>query len=910
MLHGRSEESRTLADVLVEVRRGQSRVLVVRGQAGVGKTALLDDAVDAAHGVAVARAAGVESEMELPFAALHQLCGRMLDRIERLPPAQAHALAVVFGVSVGDSPDRFIVGLAALNLLAEIATDQPLLCVVDDAQWLDQASAQTLAFVARRLGAESVALLFGARDPLGVPDLAGLPELVIGGLSDADSRALLLSVLPGRLDAGVLDRIVAEARGNPLALLELPRGLTLADLAGGFSMLRSMSLSGRIEEAFLLRYHALPEQTQLLLLVAAAEPVGDPALLWRGAASLGLGVEDAAAAEAEGLVQIGTRVVFRHPLVRSAIYNAGSIYDRQRAHGALADATGATDPDRRAWHRAASTSGPDEEVAADLERSAGRARDRGGVAAAGAFLERAAMLTPEPAQRAQRALRAAARHNDAGMPDAALRMLDVAQDEPLDDLQSAEHDLLRGRIAFASQRGNDAPPLLLDAARRLAPVDGALSRQTYLEALLAAVFVAHLDSPHGPVATAKAALSAPAAPEQPRTIDLLLDALATRYTAGYAAAVPQCKRVVRAFLDTRTRDDLRWFTLACGIAAELWDDEAWHTLASRQVELAREAGALAMLPMALSHLAGVRMQAGDFRAAAAANDEADSITNVTGGAAYEYTATVLAAWRGREPEALDLIGTIIENAQARGEGRGMSSADNATAVLYVGLGRYDIALAAAQRVCDRDDSDFVWTVAELIEAAERAGEHELATTTVEQLAARTRASGTDYALGIEARSRALVTDDPVAADALYCEAITRLGRTRMKVQLARAHLIYGEWLRRQRRVTVARAQLRTANEMFVAMGAEAFADRAARELLATGEHVRERSPETGWQLTGQEARVAELAGDGASNPEIAAQLYISRRTVEYHLRKVFTKLGINSRHQLARALGRPSETAG
>jgi DNA-binding CsgD family transcriptional regulator len=671
-------------------------------------------------------------------------------------------------------------------------------------------------------------------------------------------------------------------------------------------MLRSLSLTGRIEETFFHRYRALPEKTQLLLLIATAEPVGDPALLWRAGASVGVGVEDAAAAEAEGLVTIGTRVVFRHPLVRSAIYNAASIHDRQRVHGALADATDATDPDRRAWHRAASSSGPDEEVAADLERSAGRALDRGGVGAAGAFLERAAMLTPVPARRAQRALRAAAAHNDAGIPEAALRMLAVAEDEPLDDLQSAEHQRLRARVAFASQRGNDASPLLLDVARRLAPVDGALSRETYLEALLAAAFVAHLDSTHGLVAVAEAALAAPAAPDPPRTIDLLLDALTTRYTAGYEAAVPQYKRVVRAFLDSGTRDDLRWFTLACGIAGDLWDDDAWHTLATRQVSLARETGALAMLPMALSHLAGVRMHAGDFRAAAAMNDEADTITNATGGQAYEYTATVLAAWRGREAETLHLIDTMSETAQARGEGRGMSSADNATAVLYVGLGRYDIALPAAQRVCDRDDTDFVWTATELIEAAARAGERELAIATVDQLAARTRASGTNYALGLEARSSALVTDDRVAADALYREAITRLGCTRMKTQLARTHLVYGEWLRRQRRVTVARAQLRTANEMLSAMGAEAFADRAARELLATGEHVRAHAPETSWELTGQEARVAELAGDGASNPDIAAQLYISRRTVEYHLHKVFTKLGITSRHQLARALKRSS----
>ncbi|MCU1430812.1 MAG: LuxR family transcriptional regulator, partial [Actinomycetia bacterium] len=775
-LRGRREECRALDDVLGDVRRGESRALVLRGQAGVGKTALLDHALNSADGFAVTRAAGVEAEVELPYAALHQLCGNMLDRIERLPTPQRDALGVVFGLHVGEPPDRYVVGLATLNLLAEIASDQPLLCVVDDAQWLDQASARTLAFVARRLGAESIALLFGARQPPGVADLAGLPELVVGGLSDVESRALLLSVLPGRVDAGVVDRVVAEARGNPLALLELPRGLTAADLAGGFPMLRSMSLSSRIEEAFFNRYRALPKQTQLLLLVAAAEPVGDPALLWRAGASLGVGVEDATAAEAEGLVQVGTRVVFRHPLVRSAIYNAASIHDRQRSHGALADATDAADPDRRAWHRAASSSGPDEEIAADLERAAGRALDRGGVGAAGAFLERAAMLTPDPARRSRRALRAAEAHNDAGIPDAALRMLAVAHDAPLDDLQRATHERLRARVAFVSNRGKDAPPLLLDAARRLASVDSALSREIYLEAWLAAAFVGHLDRTHGLVAAAEASRSAPAAPDPPRTIDLLLDALVARYTAGYEAAVPHYKKVIHAFLESRTSDDLRWFTLAWSIAGDLWDDDALHRLATRQVQLARDAGALAMLPTALWDLAGVRMQAGDFRAAGALNDEANTITNAIGGEAHEDRAAPLAAWRGREAETLHLIEAMRESAQARGEERGMLSADHATAVLYVGLGRYDLALVAAQRICDRDETDFAWAVTELIEAAARGGEHELATATVDQLKARTRASGTDYALAIEARSRALVADDDVAADALYREAITRLGR--------------------------------------------------------------------------------------------------------------------------------------
>ena len=549
VLHDRRVEREALGGLLAAVRGGQSRVLVVSGEPGVGKTALLESAIGSASGFRVVRAVGVESEMELAFAALQQLCAPLLDRLDRLPAPQRDALGVAFGLRAGDAPDRFLVGLAVLSLLAEVAEEQPLVCVVDDAQWLDRASAQALVFVARRLLAESVALLVATREPS--EELRGFQELVVEGLRDGDARALLGSVLRVPLDERVRERIVAETRGNPLALLELPRGLTPAELAGGFGLPDAPGLSGRIEDSFRRRLAGLPAETQRLLLVAAAEPVGDPVLVWRAAERLGIGVQ--AAAETDGLLAIGARVTFRHPLVRSAVYRAASPEDRQAAHRALADATDPeVDPDRRAWHLAQATPGFDEDVASELERSAGRAQARGGLAAAAAFLERAAALTPEPSRRAERALAAAQAKHQAGAFDAALRLVAIAESGPLNELQRAQVDLLRGQIEFAVNRGSDAPPLLLKAAKRLEPLDIGLARVTYLEALSAAISAGRLGGRDGVRKTADAARRAPPSPEPPRAPDLLLDGLAVLHTEGYAAGTPMLKRALRRVPRRRT----------------------------------------------------------------------------------------------------------------------------------------------------------------------------------------------------------------------------------------------------------------------------------------------------------------------------------------------------------------------
>jgi DNA-binding CsgD family transcriptional regulator len=893
-------------DGLIEaVRAGESRVLVVRGEPGVGKTALLDHLAGRARGCRVVRAAGVQSEMELAFAGLHQLCAPMLDHLEAIPVPQRDALRTAFGLSAGPVPDRFLVALAALSLLSEIAAEQPLVCVVDDEQWLDRASAQALGFVARRLEAEPVGLIFAARVP--GDEVAGLPELAVEGLGEGDARALLDSVLTGPLDARVRDQIVAETRGNPLALLELPRGMTPVQLAGGFGLPGVIPLPGRIEESFRRQLDALPAGTRRLLQLAAAEPADDPVLVRRAAERLGISVQAAAPAVEAGLVEIGARMRFWHPLVRSAAYRSASVQDRQVVHGALAEVTDPeADPDRRAWHRAHASTGPDEDVAAELEHSAGRAQARGGLAAAAAFLERAALLTPETGRRAQRLLAAAQAKRDAGALDAALGLLVAVEAGPLDALQGAEVEHLRGQIALEQRRGNDAARLLLSAARHLEPLNPGLARETHLEALWEA---AMLDGPGDVGEAARAARAAPPGAGPPRAVDVLLDAFALRLIEGHAAAAPALTRALETVLtlDVGTDDVGRWLWLAGGrvsqiIALELWDAESWHALASRQARFARGAGALVHLQFALNYLARTQILAGELAAAAQLIEEDRLIAEATGNPPVAHNAMMLAAWRGQEREASELIEATGPEATARGLGRLVSFAAYARSVLYNGLGRYDAARDAARRAFERNHLGYgPLVVPELAEAAARTGDMKLVTAMLEWLSERTRVMPTDWALGIEARTRALLSEGE-AAESCYRVSIEQLGRTRVRAQLARGHLLYGEWLRRERRRSEAREQLRTAHEMLDAMGMEGFAERARRELLATGETARKRTVQATVELTAQEAQVARLARDGLSNPQIGARLFISTRTVQYHLGKVFAKLGISSRAQLEQVL--------
>ena len=902
-LHDRRTERAVLGRLLEAVRGGQSGVLVITGEPGVGKTALLESAIGTGSEFRVLRSAGVESEMELAFAALHVLCAPLLDRLERLPAPQQDALGVAFGLRAGNPPDRFLVGLAVLSLFSAAAEERPLLCVVDDAQWLDRASAQALVFVARRLLAESVALVFATRAP--DDELAGFQELVVEGLDNRDAQALLGSALGVPLDERVREQLVAETRGNPLALLELPRGLTPAELAGGFGLLDAPALLGRIQDSFHRRLAGLPGETQRLLLVAAAEPIGDPILVWQAAGRLGIRPE--AAADTDGLLTLGTRVTFRHPLVRSAVYRSASPTERQAVHRALADATDSElDPDRRAWHLAHATPGFDEDVASELERSAGRAQARGGLAAAAAFLERAAGLTLEPGRRAQRALAAAQAKHQAGASDAALELVGIAESGPLDELQCARVDLLRAQIAFVVSYGRDAPPLLLKAAKRLEPLDVKLARETYLEALSAALVAGRLAGRDGGVLeVAKAARAARPAPEPPRAADLFLDGLAAMIVEGDAAGAPRLRRAVSAFCrdEVSKEEGLRWLALACRVAMDLWDDESWEVLSTRQVQLARDAGALAVLFIALRGRIGLHLLAGELVAAASLVEEVKAVAQATGRHFVPYDALALAVWRGHEADASAMIETGVKEMVARGEGMGLAIIRWASAVLYNGLGRYEEALVAAQQASAHPPELLfsTWGLVELIEAGVRSGDRESADEALQRLSDKSRASGTDWALGLEARSRALLSDGE-AADTLYRQAIERLERTRVLVDLARAHLLYGEWLRRERRRLDAREQLRTAHKLFTEFGMEAFAERARVELEATGEHARKRTVDTRDDLTPQEAQISRLAAEGATNQEIAAQLFISPSTVDYHLRKAFRKLGVKSRHQLGRHL--------
>jgi DNA-binding CsgD family transcriptional regulator len=914
-LRGRDPERQALRDLLATARSGNSQVLVLRGEAGVGKTALLQYLLAQADGFRVTRVSGVESDMELAFAGLHQLCLPLLDRIDELPAPQRDALDVAFGLGAGPAPDRFLVGLAVLTLIASAADHRPVLCVIDDVQWLDEVSAQTLGFVARRLQAEPVALVFGLRDG-GAPMLPGLPEMPISGLSDGGARELLDAVLPGRLDERVRDRIIAETRGIPLALLELPRTLSAAELAGGFATSGTQHSTDRLEERFIQRIQALPPDTRRLVLTAAAEPVGDAALFLRAAAHLGLPVDALAPAEDAGVIEFGPRMRFHHPLMRSAAYRAADIADRRAVHRALAAATDPrSDPDRRAWHAANAAVGTDDGVAADLETSAGRAQSRGGISAAAAFLERAAMLTSDPARRGSRALAAAEAKRDAAAPVAAHDLLVTAESCPLSDLQRAQVARLRAQMEFARSRGGEAgaPQLgdaatgLLDAARRLDGLDDQLARETYLEALAAAMFAARCGDPGILELTAGAARGAVAKVARlDRPIDLLLSGMADLIIGGLSEGADSLRSALDLWCEQAQRNDvqaLRMLSLAFPIvqesaAGELWDDDVIDRTAACMVRYARNTGALAILPAALAFRAGVYVLSGEFNSAAALLEEADGISASTNHRPMTYHRLHLAAWRGVPADAAGLIEAATAEGTLKGEGRLLGVSEYCAAILHNGLGRYHEAFAAASRSAAHYDLGFGgWCLAELVEAATHLGERDTAGEALRDLQVRAGASGTNWGLGALARSQALLADDE-DSDRLFNEAIERFEQTRVVLQVARTHLSYGEWLRRVNRRSDARRHLGGAHEMFARMGALAFADRARRELVATGEKVRRQPVATGDDLTAQEAQIARLAADGLTNQEIGAQLFISTHTVEWHLRKVFVKLGVSSRRQL------------
>ena len=901
----RQRECELLDGLLHAVRKGRGGVIVVRGEAGIGKSALLDYTARAAADLRLVRIAGVESEMELAFSALHQLCSPMLDRLALLPEPQRDALAIALGLRSGPAPDHFLVGLAVLSLLSEAAEDGPLLCLIDDGHWLDRASERALAFAARRLLAEPILLVIAAREP--GADLDGLPDLPVEGLPDAQARELLASVVRWPLDERVRERVLGEARGNPLALRELPRDGSLTELTGGFGLSGALPLVDRIEDRFRQQIADLPAATRRLLRVAAACPIGDPARVWHAGRRLGVPMEAATPAVEAGLIEFATWVRFRHPLVRSAVYHAASLSEWQEANRALAEVTDpVADPDRHAWHRAQAAPGPDEDAAAELAQSAGRAQARGGLAAAAAYLHRAATLTPDPSRRAQRLLDAARAKRDAGALDAALDLLAAADAGPPDELRTAEAQHLRGLISLEQRRGHEAARLLTGAARRLESLDVGLARETYLQAFGAALWAGESEQPGVLGEIAAAARTAPPGPAPGRAADVLLDGLAIQQIEGHTAAAPTLARALHGILALNPGTDIdvgRWLWLAglraAGlVAAELWDDDARRTLAARQVEVARTAGALVQLQYALNFLAWTHLDAGEVAMAARLLDEDRLIAEAIGTSPVGFCRVLMVAWQGEERTAVELLEATRRLAAVGRLGRLITVADHASAVLDNGLGRHDAARDAALSAFERDDLGYKpFVVFELAEAASRIHDQATVTTLLRDLSMRSQATPTEWALGTEACVRALAGDGDIA-EACYRESIDRLSRIRMRAYQARAHLLYGEWLRREKRRTEARQQLRRAYEMLAAMGIEGFAERARRELQATGEAVRKRSVTKVVELTAQEAQIARLAREGLSNPEISTLLFLSPRTVEWHLRKVFSKLDINSRRQL------------
>jgi len=897
-LVGRTAEQAVFDQLLASGRAGHGAPLVLSGEPGVGKSALLDYAARQATGYQVIRAQGVASEMDLPYAGLQLLCTSVDDSLGRVAPSQREALETAVGLRPGPPRDRFLVGLGLHALLTAFAEAQPVLCLVDDAQWLDRASVQVLTFVARRLKADSVVVVVAQRhhEPLG--QLAGLPELTLEPISDASARTLFATAMPGRIDHAILARIIAEARGNPQAILESVDGISPAEFSGGLIGGAGLHARRPVVEDLLTRMAALPSNSRQLLVVAAAEPIGDPALMWRAAAALGIPIDAVEPLEANGLVSVGSRVLFARPLLRSVVYAEAAESERRRAHRALAEAAEqASARDRQAWHRVQASTAPNEEAAAELARYADTARERAGVAASAAFLERAALLTPDSGRRADRSLAAAAVKLAAGDPHAAARLAVIADMGAIDQSQRNRVALCLAQIGSAHRHDSGASELLLTAARQLAPDEPAIAREAYLDALTSALRIGRF----GTITAeeiALAALSTPAASDPPRAADLLLDALASRFAKGYGEAVQPLNGALEALQWEECGDEaLRWLSLAARLATDLWDDGSWHAITGLQLRLARRADALATLPDAWTDRAMVELSSGDFAAASALVDAADALTARMHGPRHSGASLVLAAWRGHD-SALGSCEAAEQDAYERADGSLYATASYSAALLGNGRRRYEVALTAAQDAAQFDEPGLCgWALVELIEAAARRARLDVASCALERLSARTRLVRTDWAAGTEARCRAVLSAGSAAED-LYVEAIERLKRSRIKTELARSQLLYGEWLRRQGRRIDARKPLRMAREEFVVMGAKSFAERAHLELLASGETARTRAVHTQTQLTPQETRVGLLARDGLTNLEIGEQLFVSPRTVEYHLHKVFAKLHISSRKEL------------
>lgn len=887
---------RRITELLIGARKGDGGALVVRGEPGIGKSALLAEAGRRATGFRVLHATGSEFEAEMPFAVLHQLCRPVLGHLDELAPRHRETLAAAFGLT-GAAPDLFALGVGVLELLIATGRDQPVLCVIDDAQWLDDASALVLSFLGRRIGSESIAVLIGARLSSRATTLDALPGIELAGLSDQEARRLLAVSVRASLDDRVRERILAEARGNPLALVELPRS---AGLAGGFARPDEYPVAAAIEHSFRARLANLPAPNRLLLTIASAEPTGDAGLLWSAAERAG--IELPAAMDSGELAEFGARVRFCHPLARSVVYRAAEPEQRRAVHGWLAEVVDPeADPDRRAWHRALSSAGPDDEVAAELERSAARAESRGGVPASAAFLARAAILTRDPALRLQRRLTAVRAQLAAGATDAAGELLTTVDDGALAEAQRAEVDQLRGQLAFLRRTDGDGPAFMLRAGQRLAELDPRRSRECFLAALEMALNVGRSSGVMDMVVAA--ARSAPPAPEPAGGADALLDAMLSLAAGDHRGAASTLRPILA---DSHSDLWTRHPALGMILAGELWDLDAHGRITERVMTVGRDTGSPLLLRLGLAQVATAGVHAGDFAAAAAAIAEEEAIADAFAAEPQFYPRLHLAALSGRRAEVAMLSDQALVAARTRGEEHLIANVHWAQAVSNIGVGDYAAALTAARRVTDHR-ALFLTAMAlpELVEAAVRTGAQAVAATAAAELTERAEAAGTPWACGVAALARALVS----GAEDDYREAAHHLDQSSIRPSRARAHLLYGEWLRRQGRRREAREQLRSAHEQLADIGMAAFAQRAADELRATGEQARSRTQPAYAQLTMQELHIARLVATGATSKEVAAQLFLSPRTVDAHLRNIFRKVGVTSRRQL-RALPNISGSAG
>jgi DNA-binding CsgD family transcriptional regulator len=880
-----------------------SGTLVLRGEAGIGKTSLLVAAGQQADGFRVLRVDGIQAEESLSFAGLHRLLLPVLGESERLPPPQRRALEVAFGGIEGGAPDRFLIGLAVLTLLAGLSVRTPLLCIVDDAQWLDGETQELLAFVARRLYAESLVLLIAVREPGEGPDaFAGLPELEIRGLEPSQSMGLLSNTFNRQLDIAMMSRLVHETQGNPLALLELGRDATTTGRVATLLPDQPLPLSRRLEELFERQVRGLPQATQQFLLVAAAEP-SRADLVWKAVEHLGIPADAADPAIVAGLFDREGGPAFRHPLIRSAVYSTASASDRRKAHAELANLLDdGRDADLRAYHRASAAAVPDEDIAVELEQGADRAESRGGLSARAALMARAAELTPDGSRRAARLLAAAEAALAAGNASQAEALLQRARERLTDPIQLAHARRVEAAFRSFTEPGN-VPRILLEAAKALQSLDPLEARDTYTEALQACLVSSQLTKGTTPAEVGAAALAASPLWHPKGVIDdLLVEGFATRFAVGYREAVPAFRGGIAGLCSESAPAAglTRWAILGADAAADLWDADGYRTVSMRLERIERERGALESLRLTLGPLGHSLMWAGRFVDAEVAHTEATEISVALGAdrAVWEALKVELFAWQGRDEETRFIAELLMGKLSlVAGGGVAVNLARIALTILNIAQGRYQDALDHGLAIMQDDPCPHGSQVLpEVVEAAARTGAEQSARTALGRLRDRATASGTPWALGLLARCEALLAQgDP---DERYRRAIDHLAATQVATDLARTHLLYGEWLRRKKRLTEARSQLNKAHRLFDTMGATAFAERTRAELAATGGRSRKHRPGAAAELTPQERQIATLAAGGATNAEIAEQLFLSAATVDYHLRKVYRKLSVRSRRQL------------